>query len=418
MAGIYDFIREEYEKAKKAFGLIGGIKVENDPKARELSDFERKLYEKSLIYKSMKDAVTAPMRAYRGEFDVNSPYAVQEAMNTAGMAQLGGMPGGAKGPGSVGMSSKPKGWVSGWKTRVEQPYLEGPPAPKRPRDTWGGYDTPEEYQAAQAARQIADAEWAARTSAAWQRILNEPLPSLNGVPSQAGRARLGNAMQDVQSYANNRPRNALGQEIPPTQYELAHIEAQRVAALPIEQGGLGLPPSNTAMDRARAMGFDTDAYHATDSDNILSFDPAMFGSNTRDYVDDPWAHRLADAGVWSASEDVTLPAREAMGKKGGMFGDVVYPLKIDHPKYKSKSLDALERRLHKQKLKGTTQVKDEEFGVTSYITPDPKNIRSRFAAFNPAKRDSADLLAGLAAPLTTSALLAALLAKPEEAQAK
>lgn len=46
-----------------------------------------------------------------------------------------------------------------------------------------------------------------------------------------------------------------------TEFELAHEVAQRNAALPVEQGGLGLPPNNTAMDRAKAMGFDTPAYH-------------------------------------------------------------------------------------------------------------------------------------------------------------
>lgn len=42
--------------------------------------------------------------------------------------------------------------------------------------------------------------------------------------------------------------------------------AQRNAAKPVSEGGLGLPPNNTAMDRAKAMGFDTDAYHATGAD--------------------------------------------------------------------------------------------------------------------------------------------------------
>lgn len=37
--------------------------------------------------------------------------------------------------------------------------------------------------------------------------------------------------------------------------------AQKNAALPIEKGGLGLPTDNTAMDRAKAMGFDTSLYH-------------------------------------------------------------------------------------------------------------------------------------------------------------
>ena len=53
------------------------------------------------------------------------------------------------------------------------------------------------------------------------------------------------------------------------------IIAQKNASLPIEQGGLGLPANNTAMDRAKAMGFDTPAYHGTKETNIESFDPSL-----------------------------------------------------------------------------------------------------------------------------------------------
>ncbi len=49
----------------------------------------------------------------------------------------------------------------------------------------------------------------------------------------------------------------------PTKFQLAHAEAQRNAALPVEQGGLGLGPQNTAMERAAAMGFNGDMYHGT-----------------------------------------------------------------------------------------------------------------------------------------------------------
>lgn len=38
-----------------------------------------------------------------------------------------------------------------------------------------------------------------------------------------------------------------------TKFEKAHEIAQKNAALPVSQGGLGLPPNNTAMDRAAAM---------------------------------------------------------------------------------------------------------------------------------------------------------------------
>jgi len=42
--------------------------------------------------------------------------------------------------------------------------------------------------------------------------------------------------------------------------------AQQRAALPPSQGGLGLPPNNTAAERAKAMGFDTPVYHGTNKD--------------------------------------------------------------------------------------------------------------------------------------------------------
>jgi len=63
-------------------------------------------------------------------------------------------------------------------------------------------------------------------------------------------------------------RGAIGTQRPLTEFEQAHLTAQRNAALPVSQGGLGLAPDNTAMDRARAMGFDVDnrAYHGTSAD--------------------------------------------------------------------------------------------------------------------------------------------------------
>ena len=53
-------------------------------------------------------------------------------------------------------------------------------------------------------------------------------------------------------------RGSVGTQRPLTEFEKAHLIAQQNAALPVSQGGLGLAPDNTAMDRARAMGFDVD----------------------------------------------------------------------------------------------------------------------------------------------------------------
>lgn len=72
-----------------------------------------------------------------------------------------------------------------------------------------------------------------------------------------------------------------------TPFELANETAQANAVKM-----LGLPPGNTAMDRAKAMGFDQDVYHATTGD-IKAFDPLKRGSKS-------------DSG-WYGDADYTTP---------------------------------------------------------------------------------------------------------------
>ena len=76
-------------------------------------------------------------------------------------------------------------------------------------------------------------------------------------------------------------RGAVGTQRPLTEFEQAHLLAQQRAALPVNQGGLGLAPDNTAMDRARAMGFDVDnpVYHGTNWD-VREFDLSRSGSSS------------------------------------------------------------------------------------------------------------------------------------------
>lgn len=67
--------------------------------------------------------------------------------------------------------------------------------------------------------------------------------------------------------------------------EEAMMLAQQRAALPLEQGGLGLLEKNTAADRAKAMGFDTDTLHGSPNAYIEQFDPMMAGGNTGNTFD-------------------------------------------------------------------------------------------------------------------------------------
>ena len=66
------------------------------------------------------------------------------------------------------------------------------------------------------------------------------------------------------------PEGASMPQRPKTEFEILHDTAQRNAALPVEQGGLGLPSGNTYIDRAGAMGA-VDYLHGTQRlDRLLS----------------------------------------------------------------------------------------------------------------------------------------------------
>lgn len=148
--------------------------------------------------------------------------------------------------------------------------------------------------------------------------------------------------------------------------------AQQRAALPPAKGGLGLPAGNTAEQRAMAMGFNTDAYHATDAD-IIKFNSDKLGTNTSHNTGgNQEAVESAMLGHWFSDRDLTNK-----DPRGYVFGDVSYPVKLSKPK----------------------KINDKEFGSTSYIVKNPDNIRSRFAAFDPFRRNAAIAAAmGVAAP--------------------
>jgi hypothetical protein len=63
-----------------------------------------------------------------------------------------------------------------------------------------------------------------------------------------------------------------------TAFKVAQETAQRNASLPVSEGGLGLSATNTAMQRAKAMGFDTGKtwYHGTDVKDFNSFNPMTY----------------------------------------------------------------------------------------------------------------------------------------------
>jgi hypothetical protein len=202
--------------------------------------------------------------------------------------------------------------------------------------------------------------------------------------------------------------------------------AQRNAALPVEKGGLGLPKDNTPEMRAEAMGYDVPAYHGTTvweaedgrklgdieafnrlaSTEIVGRKPSIdqvgiFASDRPDQL---------GAGMYSGSQGAIYPlmlrmenpkstsfeqmARTASNLSSGEpLGAGVVPRVSDVEPYRQmlreQGFDSL--ILRAKQGSPYTEFKDQ----TGYVLLDPSQIRSRNAAFDPKRRNEADILAGL-----------------------
>ena len=195
--------------------------------------------------------------------------------------------------------------------------------------------------------------------------------------------------------------------------------AQRNASLPIEQGGLGLPPNNTAMDRAKAMGFDTPAYHGTNAD-IYAFNPKM--ADSRRGTGTPMGAVVVSSNPKTASTYAgekplewikeyqeggnVIPLLVNKGKNMSMDatqqGYTPNWKEIYNPKYPdvetTNDFAAIAKQMGKQSAT-IKNVKDNAVmsgaeGNTTFVF-DPSLLRSKFAAFDPKRIKDADLLAGV-----------------------
>jgi hypothetical protein len=194
---------------------------------------------------------------------------------------------------------------------------------------------------------------------------------------------------------------------------------------------LGLPEKNTPMDRAKALGFETGWAHGSPRNDITELRSSRIGAQG------PGAYAtnyLPEANTYSQLDP----------------GATVYPLMVR----KSEALVTGHNNPYDElKVNADDELISELFGrgksaivTTQEKTPDwllkagapdmperqhfvsvkPSNFRSRFAAFDPARVDDADLLgradpkllAALAAGTTTAATVSALRNKREEEKKK
>jgi len=203
----------------------------------------------------------------------------------------------------------------------------------------------------------------------------------------------------------------LGTVVKPTIYEDAHNVARINAAKPISEGGLGLHPENTAMERAKALGFDVNQkwLHGSakrgyvDTTDIDSFDSAKIGDSYN--ADDSgffMTNSPKEANYYASSDKDYYNKGEGNG--------VIYPLMIKHENPLIKKIpkntdtvnywDDNNQKILKDVAKKKSDaviLTDATNGQKMGVAFEPSQIRSVNAAFDPMKKNSANLLASLLA---------------------
>jgi hypothetical protein len=225
---------------------------------------------------------------------------------------------------------------------------------------------------------------------------------------------------------------AVGNKFPLTEFELAQNLAQQRAALPISEGGLGLPASNTAMQRAEAMYFPNIEqtknynYHSSRSGVEGKIDPSksdlgfhvgteeqaldrartlgqLYGKG-QDYLTGATTYPILirrdasflpviDEGSFRASE--IAPQFETKGYLPKGYTDKMLNKLNNNPELMGKYDQQMRDVISAKKYQGVKYNNASEGEGVSYAVTDPSAIRSPFAAFDPFRRNEADILAGV-----------------------
>lgn len=203
--------------------------------------------------------------------------------------------------------------------------------------------------------------------------------------------------------------------------------AQERAALPYSEGGLNLPANNTPMQRARAMGMETqpskEMYHYAregwksnqidPSKSDLGFHtgtieqanhrgnvflPHESGGNIMPLMKSKYANMLKvnDEGTFHADSFSPQLEKKGLVSKGYTKKIMADPLGNTSPNewdliYDQKMRDILTQNDYH----GVKYNNAQEGEGISYAFTDPTIVRSRFAAFDPFRRNENDILAGV-----------------------
>lgn len=257
-----------------------------------------------------------------------------------------------------------------------------------------------------------------------RRVAGRNLSDLINDPANALEKTADNTLQTVKELPDD-PANFLGvgmMKVVGPQSAALRLAQQR-AALPVEQHGLGLAANNTPQMRAAAMGFDAPAYHSSLED-IKRFNPTgrfagnlgVSGVSVTDSAEmasrylDRYANQGWVNGVPNQPFDKNI--LPLMVNEGNVLESSVSPFKspvrMGFPLPDGYVNPMVPRGIDTLKVpdsinrNGVTvkhsDGKNAIRGIESVIS-NPDNIRSRFAAFDPWRRNAAIASAmGVAAP--------------------
>jgi len=199
------------------------------------------------------------------------------------------------------------------------------------------------------------------------------------------------------SISTGKPKGSIPVTVEKQSFQYPQDEAMRLAqqraALPVEQGGLGLRAGNTAEQRAKAMGFDVEAYRGSTAKEISHTNP-IWWTEDPSYANTYAAHIVRPPiGQPDPYSGNVMPLLVKTGNERQFEKFNAGGVPLDPFSGFSSDMQTGLRRYPKNDLTG------ELGGKVWEAVSIPENVRSRFAAFDPFRRNAAIAAAmGVAAP--------------------
>ena len=176
--------------------------------------------------------------------------------------------------------------------------------------------------------------------------------------------------------------------------------AQERASLPVEQGGLGLPKDNTPEMRAKAMGFEGGYVHGSPNPNITNLKPSITGAQGEGiYATNYLPESNMYSGIKEGATNYPLYVNTQNTLNVGQSNpyDVLgFDLQGQLTQRQKNSIISKQKETEDWLIKNGVPLMPER---EHYVSRLPENFRSRFAAFDPFRKDVATATAmGVLAP--------------------